>query len=158
MKTWCRRVRYWRNFCPYEFDKHPQLSIHSHYCDCDMKFSFWDWCVICEVERATWVKPHKGPRRIWEIEHDLLSTDLGRNRVGEEEICLLSQVWRRCYIKYIFFSRSSWTLQIDHFTFTEPKVIKENICWRAYSIMKSAPPASKQIEIKKIWNILVVVE
>ena len=88
-----------RSIC--EFDKHPQLSIHSHYCDSDMKFSFWDWCVICGVE------PHKGPRRIWEIEHDLLSTDLGRNRVGEDVRGNMSSfigMERRCYIKYIFFN------------------------------------------------------
>ena len=73
-----------RSIC--DFDKDPQLSIHSHYCDSDMKFSFWAWRVICEVE------PHKG--RGWFERSNTIScqrtweeTELGKMW---EEICLLS--------------------------------------------------------------------
>ena len=57
-----------------------------------LAFEISAWFVICEVE------PNKGPRRIWEIEHDLLSTDLGRNRVGEDVRGNMST-----FIKYILF-------------------------------------------------------
>ena len=146
----------------YEFDKHPQLSIHSHYCDCDMKFSFWDWRVICEVERATWVKPHKGPRRIWEIEHDLLSTDLGRNRVGEDVRGNMSYFpgMEKMLYKIYFLSRSAWTLLIVHFTFTEPKVIiwsnAQMLLLTSYLVSCCGHYQCGQINIARIANAVQV--